>query len=188
MRATWPEMESVNPAEFPNEERERINDFFGSGLSREPEHDIINSSENTRRRLADDGREIVDQATYHKLTKSFLNDGGIIIRGEDAESHLGANNHAAYVPGAKVAFIRDDATVSDVLEEMMHAKQDRRGDYNELSSDEILLRREIDAQHYLLSVIDKYKIPESETLETRNNLNYYEEKLKQLLERRQGHG
>ena len=31
MRATWPERERVNPAEFPNEERERISAFFQNG-------------------------------------------------------------------------------------------------------------------------------------------------------------
>ena len=30
VRATWPERESINPAEFPNEERERINAFFSN--------------------------------------------------------------------------------------------------------------------------------------------------------------
>lgn len=49
-----------------------------------------------------------------------------------------------------VAFIRDDATVSDVLEEMYHAEQDRKGRFGSVLTDEVRLRREIDAQIHLI--------------------------------------
>lgn len=93
------------------------------------------------------GQQIIDKATYSKLVKEFLNDGGIIIRGEEADRFLEKQRaYASYLVGSKIAFIRDGATVSDVLEEMYHAKQDRRGDYNNLIFDEMILSREIDAQ------------------------------------------
>lgn len=112
-----------------------------------------------------------------------MNDGGIIIRGEDAARHLeGQGAYASYMEGGKIAFIRDDATVSDVLEEMYHAEQDRKKMFSALPDKELILCREIDAQHYLLSVAKKYKIPIEETEVTRKNLAKYEELLKQYLD------
>ena len=145
---------------------------------------IPHNTEMTRRKTADDGHEIIDKPTYQKLTKSFLNSGGIIIRGEIAMKHLekvGAN--ASYMAGGNIAFISDDATISDVLEEMYHAKQDRANMFGSLSENaDVLLKREIDAQKYLLKVAKKYKIPVEETKKTLKNLKIYEE----LLKKRQG--
>lgn len=145
---------------------------------------IPHNTEMTRRKTADDGHEIIDKPTYQKLTKTFLNSGGIIIRGEIAMKHLekvGAN--ASYMAGGNIAFISDDATISDVLEEMYHAKQDRANMFGALSENaDVLLKREIDAQRYLLKVAKKYKIPVEETKKTLKNLKIYEE----LLKKRQG--
>lgn len=145
---------------------------------------IPHNTEMTRRKTADDGHEIIDKPTYQKLTKSFLNSGGIIIRGEIAMKHLekvGAN--ASYMAGGNIAFISDDATISDVLEEMYHAKQDRANMFGALSENaDVLLKREIDAQKYLLKVAKKYKIPVEETKKTLKNLKIY----KELLKKRQG--
>ena len=139
-------------------------------------------AELSRRKIGAQGQEIIDKPTYSKLTKKFLNDGGIIIRGEDAARHLaGQGAYASYMAGAKIAFIRDDATVSDVLEEMYHAEQDRKNMFSECSGDELMVRREIDAQKYLLSVIAKYKIPVEESDVTRKNLAMYEKRLQEIL-------
>ena len=83
--------------------------------------------------------------------------------------------------GGNFAFIRDDATVSDVLEEMYHAEQDRKNMFSEYPDREILVRREIDAQKYLISVAEKYKIPIKETEITQLNLKKYEARLSEIL-------
>ena len=83
--------------------------------------------------------------------------------------------------GANVAFIRDDATVSDVLEEMYHAEQDGQGKFLDFTFDEMMLRREIDAQEHLLSIAEKYKIPVKETETTKANLKMYEKRLRCML-------
>ena len=57
-----------------------------------------------------------------------------------------------------------------------------RGDYADKSPEERYLRREIDAQKYLQSVVKKYKIPIEEQMVTQRNLADYEQKLKELLE------
>lgn len=67
--------------------------------------------------------------------------------------------------------------MSDVLEEMYHALQDKRHDYGEKPDRIGMTKREIDAQKYLLSVAEKYKIPENETAETLANLRSYEKDL-----------
>lgn len=91
--------------------------------------------------------------------------------------------NASYIAGGNIAFISDDATISDVLEEMYHAKQDRANMFGALSKNaDVLLKREIDAQKYLLKVAKKYKITVKETKKTLINLKIYEE----LLKKRQG--
>lgn len=163
----------------------------GKVLKNTPEYGIINTNgsvgfqtaaENTRRRIADDGHEIIDKPTYNKLTKSFTKSGGMIIRGEEADRFLGNRAHASYIAGDRIAFIRDNATVSDVLEEMYHALQDKRHDYGVIPDEEGVTRREIDAQNYLLSVAEKYKIPEEETAETLANLEGYKRRLAEIME------
>ena len=138
--------------------------------------------EHNRRKIGNQGQEIIDKPTYQKLTRKFIKNGGIIIRGVEAEKHLGNRAYASYLPGFNAAFIRDDATVSDVLEEMYHAEQDRTHMYGDVLTDEVRLRREIDAQKYLTRVANKYKIPVEEQEVTLQNLADYERQLNELLE------
>jgi len=136
------------------------------------------------RRIGANGQQIIDMPTYNKLTNDFVKRGGLIIRGEEAAMHL-ANTPggAAYLPSLNAAVIRDDATVSDVLEEMYHAEQDRKNMFGRRLTDEVLLRREIDAQKYLLSLTDKYKIPVEEVEQTKKNLEGYEKDLEEFLKK-----
>ena len=127
------------------------------------------------RRIGSNGQQIIDVPTYNKLTKEFRANGGIIIRGEEAEEHLKSSNaSASYLVSFNTAVIRYEATISDVLEEMYHAMQDRTNAYGNLLTEDVYLKREIEAQKYMLSVVDKYKIPIEEVETTRKNLEYYE--------------
>jgi len=131
-----------------------------------------------RSKKAADGHEIIDLATYNKLTKKFLRHGGIIIRGEEAERYLQARGaFAAYIAGENVAVVSEEPTVSDVLEEMYHAEQERKKLFGENLDRIVLLKREIDAQEYLLSVAEKYKIPAEEIEVTKANLIHYRQQL-----------
>lgn len=49
-------------------------------------------------------------------------------------------------------------------------------------TDEVRIRREIDAQNHWLSLTERYKIPTGEVEVTKQNLEYYEGLLKELLE------
>lgn len=65
---------------------------------------------------------------------------------------------------------------------MFHAEQDRTNRYGIVHNvnGEVYLKREIEAQEYLLKNIQKYKIPEAETLVTMENLKYYKGMLETL--------
>ena len=53
--------------------------------------------------------------------------------------------------------------------------------FGDTLTEEVLLRREIDAQEYLLSLTNKYKIPDDEVETTKGNLEYYKTKLLKLM-------
>jgi hypothetical protein len=104
--------------------------------------------------------------------------------GKEAEEHLAKMEaDAVYITGARAIYFHENPTTSEVLEEVYHFKQDMRGDYSEDGNIVIIkLRREIDAQRYLLSVANQYNIPESESEQTRDALDGYMRKLKRVLE------
>ena len=160
-------------------------------LKNNGESGIINTEEMLRRkdsahrRIGSNGQQIIDVPTYNKLTKEFRANGGIIIRGEEAEEHLKKQSaHASYLMSFNTAVIIDEATISDVLEEMYHAKQDRLNMFGSVIDREVHLKREIDAQKYMLGLVDKYKIPDEEVEMTKRNLKYYEEELEKFLKER----
>lgn len=158
---------------------------YTKAVAKSEKSGIIDSQEMFRkgyahRRIGSNGQQIIDKPTYNKLTKDFRKNGGIIIRGKRAEEHLSKRGaYASYFPSLNAAVISDEATVSDVLEEMYHAQQDRTNAFGKSVTDEVMLKREIDAQKYLLSVSKKYNIPDEETAVTKKNLEYYENQFKE---------
>ena len=155
-----------------------------SGVDKSGESGIIEMTRKkngAHRRTNARGMQVIDKPTYNKLTADFLKHDGLIIRGEEAARHLGDTHYASYLPSLNTAFIRDDATISEVLEEMYHAEQDRKNMFGDTLTTEVWLRREIDAQKHLLSLSEKYKIPQEEIEVTKGNLEQYEAELKKLL-------
>ncbi|MCH3961455.1 MAG: hypothetical protein LKF53_02030 [Solobacterium sp.] len=62
--------------------------------------------------------------------------------------------------------------------------QDKKGIYKNHPTDEMILLREIDAQEYLLSMSNRYKIPIEEVNVTKSNLDYYQNCLKNLKDKK----
>lgn len=173
----------------------RLDDEDGSGTEQpadaaqpqqdEAEHPKIAAGETenatpelTSRRTGERGKQVIDKPTYNKLTSDFLRRGGIVIRGKKAAQHLDALKvDASYVTGGNFAYIRDDATVSEVLEEMYHAEQDRTHMFGEVIDERVYYMREIDAQKYLLSVAERYKIPIEEQNAVKEMLSFYQGEL-----------
>ena len=129
-----------------------------------------------------DNVEIIDEATYNKLVRKVEKNGGVVIRGtEEVEKHLAMNKSTASCIGDVILF-SENATISDVLEETYHFEQNLiQMNYRKPAKERLLLN-EIDAQKYLLSVADKYHIPDSELDVTRENLANYEKALEEYYE------
>lgn len=133
----------------------------------------------TRKKLSKK-RKVINRERQRKLTEDFRRRGGIIQQDEAGEAYLASRGGAAGITldeGTIVLHIRP--TISEILEELYHAEQFRR---NEIDGTEInRYRAEIKAQYYLLSVEKLYNIPKEETKQTKDNLNYWKEKLKEAL-------
>lgn len=139
-----------------------------------------------RKKVEDNPRASI-KPVNEKLYSSQVNyaerHGCAVIRGgEIAEKRLGKENDAAYSMGGRYILFQDPPTTSEVLEEVLHFKQDMRGDYSDIGGEEMILRREIDAQNYLLSVSKRYNIPRSEVEQTRKNLKAYTDRLREITE------
>lgn len=106
--------------------------------------------------------------------------GGTVWMDDEATRYLNVRGADAATLGDVIA-LRQDATLSEILEEEFHFHQYKRDDYAECNDDELLLRREIDAQRYLLDVSTRYKIPRMEAEQTKAALKGYQEKLDELL-------
>lgn len=103
----------------------------------------------------------------------------MVIRGDTSwEARLDRLNADASAIGDTI-ILRSDATTSEVLEEVFHFKQQQRGDYSDQPERIMKLLRERDAQNYLLSVAERYNIPEQETKQTRSALADYMRDLKE---------
>lgn len=129
------------------------------------------------------GLKPVDENLYHAQKNYAERHGCVVMRGgEDVERRLDRGGvDAAYSMGGRYILFRESPTTSEVLEEVYHFKQDERRDYGDVNGAEMIVRREIDAQNYLLSVTDRYKIPDNEVKQTRANLASYEAELERLL-------
>lgn len=127
----------------------------------------------------------VNEHLYNSQKNYVERHGGVILRGgPDIGKHLDEMGADASNIG-DIIFLREDASTSEVLEEVFHFEQHKRGDYADADAEEMVVRREIDAQRYLLSVAKRYNIPESETEQTKRSLAEYERLLDSIERRKQ---
>ena len=134
----------------------------------------------THQKTTDEGKKIISQPLYNKLTNPIEKVGGLVLRGTpDVENHLQKQGATALQVGDVIMF-RSDATVSDVLEETHHFWQNRRGMNDDKPIDIRTALNEIDAKEYLINVAEKYKIPVEETELTKQQLEYYRNLLEEL--------
>ena len=120
----------------------------------------------------------ISKSMFDKLTINAKKQGATIIRGgEFANSRLVGNKRASAI--GDILVFREDASKSDVHEELRHFWQYRTGflkSENDAIKREYLL--EIDAKKYLIRNAKKFKIPRVETQETKRELEVYENALK----------
>lgn len=135
------------------------------------------------RKTAIEGFKIVDKATYNRLTKKAIDKGANIqIATNEMLEHLNKNNARAVTIGDTIIFA-PEISVSDLLEELYHFEQNRKGLYNQFGLLQRTIMCEIDAKKYLLSVEKRYKIPLEELDETRMTLKAYEKQKQDMIER-----
>ncbi len=136
---------------------------------------------NTHRKV-ENGIEIIDQPTYNKLIEPVLKNGGKVYRGTDEiENHLKMNDASASTIGDVILF-RKNVTVSDVLEETFHFKQNLQKRNADKPFKEQVILNEIEAKEYVLSCQKKYHISESEVEQTKNQLESYKKELEEYYE------
>jgi len=120
---------------------------------------------------------------YHKLTNPAIK-AGADIRYADAEYQKRLNKMGARaVTLGDVIIFREDATTSDVLEEVFHFWQNHRRKFSDYGHNEREVLCEIEAKQYLLSVTEKYHIPIIEKEETEEWLKKYQNQMKEMKER-----
>ena len=137
----------------------------------------------THRKISQSGNQIISMATYNLITKPAIKNGADIrIADDEWLEHLQSENATAVTIG-DVIYFRDDVTVSDVLEEVYHFEQNRKGLNSEYSPKQRTILNEIDAKEYLLSVKDKYRIPEEEVELTERQLESYKKQMEEMKER-----
>ena len=150
------------------------------------ESGIIKTTEMFRKKgdsTGDFETHYISKKRIDQLTVEARKQGAMIIVDDPwFNSRMEEKNASAVTYGDIIAFGKN-VTVSDVLEETYHFKQNLEK-FNDDKSHELReVLNEIDAKKYLLSVADKYNIPRSETELTRKQLESYEMQLKELLEK-----
>lgn len=124
--------------------------------------------------------KVVNDALYNSQKNYVERHGGKVIRGDKSlEDHLDDMGADASTLGDNI-ILRSDATTSEVLEEVFHFKQHKRGDYSQYDAEAMRCLRERDAQLYLLDSAKRYNIPEKETAQTRKALAYYIDQLRRM--------
>ena len=137
----------------------------------------------THRKISESGSKIIDMATYHSITNPAIKKGADIRIAKDDVLKRLKEQEATAVTYGDVIYFREDATVSDVLEEVYHFEQNRKGMNSQYDFKQRMILNEIDAKQYLLSVTDKYHIPPEETELTRAQLAFYRKQMEDMKER-----
>lgn len=136
----------------------------------------------THRKISSSGEYIIDKATYHKITNPAIKAGADIrIADGDVLKRMNEKNATAVTYG-DVIYFREDATVSDVLEEVYHFYQNKCDLNSQYGSRQRIIMNEIAAKEYLISVKEKYKIPEDEVKLTKSQLESYKKEMNDLKE------
>lgn len=135
------------------------------------------------RKIGEDGKKRIDQATYHRIVNPAIRKGANIqLADGEWKEHLGKNRASAVTIGDTI-FFTEDATVSDVLEEVHHFYQNKSGLNAKYDAKQREVMNEIEAKEYLLSVKEKYNIPPEEIAATEEQLRNYQQMKEEMRKR-----
>lgn len=125
----------------------------------------------------------ISDERFNQLVIEAKKNGAIILRGtKDVEEHLRKQNATASCLGNYLMF-RSNVTISEVLEETFHFKQNLL--HKNWDKGEVLmtLLNEIEAKEYLLKSAKIYKIPRNELERISKQLENYRRKLEEFYEK-----
>ena len=149
-------------------------------IEEEPKEVLKNDSDESEalfRNKDSNKRRSINIQRQNRLTRDFRQKGGVVFQSPAGDQYLKKIGASAINYNEKTILLHTKPTISEVLEELYHAKQYRRGQIN--PNDYVSrIKAEIDAQKYLLSVEKRYNIPRSESEQTKKNLKYWKEELK----------
>lgn len=156
-------------------------------LEKQDKDDIIrtNSEGLTHHRVSEEGREIIYKAVFDKITEPVIRKGGNIIIAKPGDENMRYldSRQATAVTLDDMIILRHDATTTEVLEEVFHFNQNAGGKNNRYNADVRAILNEIEAQEYLISVAEQYKIPQQEREETKQLLEFYKRQRDGMIER-----
>lgn len=164
---------------------ETVDKYFKKSVVNTAKSDIIElyRKGQPHRKQSVSGEAIIDKATYHKITNQAIKKGADIRIAEgDILKRMDQQNASAVTYG-DIIFFREDATVSDVLEEVHHFYQNKAGMNAGYSPKQRIILNEIEAKEYVLSMADKYNIPEREIELTKNQLKSYNSEMDEMKKR-----
>lgn len=149
-------------------------------IEEEPKEVLKNDSDESEalfRNKDSNKRRSINIQRQNRLTRDFRQKGGVVFQSPAGDQYLKKIGASAINYNEKTILLHTKPTISEVLEELYHAEQYRRGQIN--PNDYVSrIKAEIDAQKYLLSVEKRYNIPRSESEQTKKNLKYWKEELK----------
>lgn len=155
----------------------------------ELEKTVENSSESgiielyrKKGKIISDEKYISDRR-FDELTIEARLSGAKIIRNDPWFNARMEKENASTITYGDVLVFGANATVSDVIEETYHYKQNLQGLNSDKPLELRIILNEIDAKKYLINNAQKFKIPRAETELTKKQLESYEKQLKEWNER-----
>ena len=125
-----------------------------------------------------DKRRPVNITKQKELLRDFKDSGGFVWQDDQAASYLKNRGVDACCLDYDMIVLQKKPLISEILEELFHAKQFKDGLITDSRESQLLA--EIEAQKYLISVAKEYNIPKSEQRQTRMALEFYKQELKEL--------
>lgn len=125
-----------------------------------------------------DKRRPVNITKQKELLRSFKDSGGFVWQDDQAVSYLKNRGVDACCLDYDMIVLQKKPLISEILEELFHAKQFKDGLITDSRESQLLA--EIEAQKYLISVAKEYNIPKSEQRQTEIALKNYKKELKEL--------
>lgn len=155
-----------------------------NGLTQNNENGIISMQElfKKKRNVEETERSPISDKRFNELTIEAKKNGAEIIRckpGDSVYEHLENNKATASCIG-NILIFRTDATISEVLEETYHYKQNLDGTNSDKPLQLRVILNEIDAKEYVISNAKKYSVPRKEISEIKLQLESYKNELEKV--------